>query len=169
KFDGLPLLPDSMIAGEVYEGASLRAVKTNSETGACEVRVTGVTTVGLGYECRNPSTCSSGQAFLLSGGAATANNSGVTINYSDVPLVFDAAGVADLSLYFTDVGQVRLHGELQLPAQGADPAITLRGSSTEFVVKPHHFDLVHVRNTSNVNSDGTSPFAAAGEQFQVVV
>lgn len=169
KFDGLPLLPDSMIAGEVYEGASLRAVKTNSETGACEARVTGVTTVGLGYECRNPSTCSSGQAFLLSGGAATANNSGVTINYSDVPLVFDAAGVANLSLYFTDVGQVRLHGELQLPVQGADPAITLRGSSAEFVVKPHHFDLVHVRNTSNVNSDGTSPFTAAGEQFQVVV
>lgn len=170
RFYDLPVLPASAVAGDTYSGASVRAVQTNTDTGACEARVTGSRPVRLGYECLDPGVCSGGQAFAIASGTAAANNSGAISNFNNVILNFDANGSAPIPFSFTDVGRVRLHGELLLAAEGNDPAITLPGSSADFVVKPHSFVITQARNGANAEGiDGTAGFAAAGENFRVVV
>lgn len=169
RFDGLPIVPDSLVAGSTYPDARIRVIQTNTDTGACEVRVTGSMAVGLGYECLNPLICSGGQHFTVNGSGIPANNNGAASNFSSVTLNFDATGTASIPLSFSDVGHVRLHGQLDLPPQGNHPAITLSGSSADFVVRPHHFQVMRVYNASEENTDGTTGFAAAGENFGVIV
>lgn len=169
RFDGLPILPESLIAGEQFSGATLQVVRTNNQTGACEARVVGDTRVGLGYECRNPAVCSAGQTFAVNGSGIAANHNGDQSGFDEVTLNFHSAGIASIPIHFTDVGRLRLHGKMELPARDNDPAITITGSSPEFIVRPHHFELIHARNASNAYTDGTDTFAAAGENFQVTV
>lgn len=166
---------ENQIAGVANNNPILRAVQTNTDTGACEARVAGTRTVRLGYECRNPATCSAGQTFTVNNAAIAANNSGAITNYSDVNLTFSNAGVANIPLNFTDVGLVRLHAIMALAAQGNDPPFTLTGSSNEFVVKPYSLAVSAVTNNpgctnQGVNSDGIAcGFVAADENFRVYV
>lgn len=169
RFYGLPAAPDSMVAGQTYNGATVRAVRTNTDTGACETRVTGNRTVRLAYECLDPGTCSVGQNFTVNGTGIAANHNGTVSAYADVSLSFNAAGSADIPLNFTDVGRVRLHGQLQLMEQVNEPAITLVGSSSNFVSRPHSFVITSVQNGSGMNNGITTAFNAAGEVFRVVV
>lgn len=164
RFYGLPELPASMVAGVTYNGATLRAVRTNNETGACEGRVVDNRSVGLAYECRNPLICSAGQDFLVNGMPAAANGFENPVNYNNVNLSFDANGTAQIPLNFTDVGLVQLHARLNLAAQGNDPAITLSGSSSEFVVKPYTLVVI-----DPIVADASQGFVAAGEHFSVQV
>jgi MSHA biogenesis protein MshQ len=143
--------------------AQLRAVKTNDETGACEARVQGNQWVNFAYHCINPSSCIAGQSFQVN---ATNTANPVAVN-------FDAAGVAPLTLQYSDVGQLTLEAALTLDSQGEDPAITLTGASNPFVVKPHTLVVSRVTRadgSANPKTRATGQgFVAAGEAFTVVL
>lgn len=153
--------------------AYLWAVRTNTDTGACEGRVSGGQSVNLAFECRNPDECVAGQSLLVDGSPAQPNPADSGINYATVPLSFDANGMAAVPLNYSDVGQVRLHAQLPLPASGNNPAITLAGSSNEFVVKPYTLVVSAVTSASNTPNPGTTNsgdgFVAAGEVFHAQI
>lgn len=167
-----PIPIPAMTAGD-NSPAYLWAVRTNTDTGACEGRVEGPRAVDVAFECRNPDSCVAGQSFTVNGSPAHSNPAGGAINYAAVPLNFDASGVAAVALNYSDVGQVQLHAQVPLPASDNDPAITLSGSSNEFVVKPHTLAVSAVTSASNVPNPGTTSggtgFVAAGELFHAQI
>lgn len=164
KFYGI----QHMVAG-VAHNAALRAVQTNTDTGACEARLQNTNRpVQLAYECRNPQTCVSGQVLSVAGSTVASNDAGASLAYSPVSLSFDANGVAELPLNYTDVGQLRLHAQLPLPEADNDPAIVLSGSSSEFVVKPYQVIVSEVENNPKTEESGAG-FVAAGEAFKVTL
>lgn len=165
-FYDLPDLIDSMVAGQPYASATLRAVGTDPDTGNCETRVTGNQIVRFGYECLDPLTCSAGQSFTVNGTGIASNDSGTVANFTYVSLSLDATPI---QLNFTDVGRVQLHAQLRLAAEGDDPEVTLVGVSSDFVVRPYQFVLTAAESASGVVNTGNSGFAAAGEAFRVVV
>lgn len=152
---------------------TLRAIRTDNNTGACVAQTTGTRSVNLAFECRNPTTCISGQQLRLSGTSVTGNANNASISYQPVSLTFDASGIATVSLNYDDVGLIRLHAQLNLTGVAPDPSITLAGISNEFVVKPHTLAITAVTNSANVANPGTtssgSGFVAAGEKFKVTV
>ena len=81
--------------------------------------------------------------------------------------------MAAVALNYSDVGQVRLHAQVSLPASGNDPAITLSGSSNEFVVKPHTLAVSAVTSANTTLNPGSTSggpgFAAAGEVFHAEI
>lgn len=158
----------NQVAGVSNANPVLRAIKTNTDTGACQTRVVGTRSVLLGYECTNPTSCSTGQTFSVNGSAISANNNGSVTAYTPVTLTFDAAGSASIPLNFTDVGQVRLYASMTVAASGNDPAATLTGSSSPFVVKPYTLAVSTVTGNPGTTSAG-SGFVAAGENFSVSV
>ncbi|MBK8186195.1 MAG: hypothetical protein IPK77_02475 [Cellvibrio sp.] len=154
----------------------LKAVRTNTNTGACEARVVGTRNVNLGYECVNPTSCIAGQTFTVSGTSIAANNSGASIGYTPVSLTFNANGEASIPFNYTDVGRIRLHASLPLTASGNDPAITLTGSSDNFVVRPERLAVSLVQTSGGTSNPGgtnaagaAAGFVAAGSPFRVVV
>jgi MSHA biogenesis protein MshQ len=163
-------------AGVTATTPVLRAVRTDSDTGACEARVTGTHTVNLGYECVNPTTCIAGQTFTLQGTGIAANNLNGSANRTPVSLTFNASGEAPIPFTYSDVGRVRLHASLPLTASGNNPAITLAGTSGEFVVRPERLAVTAVQRSNGSNNPGgttaagtAAGFVAAGEAFKVVV
>lgn len=163
-------------AGVTATTPVLRAVRTNSDTGACEARVAGTRTVNIGYECINPTTCVAGQVFTLQGTGVAANNLNGSANRTPVALTFNANGEAPIPFNYADVGRVRLHASLPLAASGNNPAITLAGSSSDFVVRPERLAVTAVQRSNGTNNPGgttalgaAAGFAAAGEAFKVVV
>ena len=153
----------------------LRAVETNTTTGACEARVEGPQTVGIGLECTNPLTCEAGQSFTINGNSVALNNNGAAISNTSVNLTFDANGSAPITANYTDVGQLRLHAALSLNedvGSGA-PAITLTGVSiNDFVVKPHTLVARALDDSGNLWTTTTNSgagFKAAGEDFTFIV
>ena len=158
----------NLVAGVTDSNPVLRAVQTNTDTMACETRVVGTRTVQLAYECINPTTCSSGQTFLVNGGAINPNDNGAVSSYANVSLTFNAAGTASIPLNFTDVGQVRLYANLALAASGNDPAVTLTGSSSPFVVKPYTLAVSAVTGNPGTTNAGAG-FTASWNEFSVYV
>lgn len=163
----------NQIAAQTDTEVIVRAVQANTDTGACEARVVGNQVVDFGYECLDPGSCVAGQSLTLSGGTAAATDAGGARNYAPISLTFDAQGVAAIPLNYTDVGRVRLHGSLALPANANDPADTLTGSSNSFVVKPHRLAIRSVETPSGEPNPGTTDsgngFVAAGETFIATV
>jgi len=164
----------TQIAGTTDNSVYLRAVKTNTTTGACVARFTSPQTVQLAYQCVNPTTCVAGQSLTLAGTAVQSNANSVvpaSISYTNASLTFDVNGSAAIPFNYTDVGQVHLLARLALSASGGEPAYTLTGTSNDFVVKPHSLAVSAVTNTSNVANPGTTTagtgFVAAGEKFKV--
>lgn len=164
---------NTQIAGVTNNNFILRAIRTDNSTGACVAQTTGNRSVNLAYECRNPVSCIAGQTLRLNGIAVAANNNNAAINYQAVSLNFNGAGIASIPFSYSDVGLIRLHAQLILTASGNDPAITLTGSSVEFVVKPHTLATHAITNLANTNSPQTTNsgagFIAAGEKFKVLV
>lgn len=158
----------NQVAGITDANPVLRAVQTNSDTGACEARVAGSQTVRLAYECRNPASCIAGQVLTLGGVAAASNNDGNVTAFADVALNFNVNGLASIPINYTDVGRLRLHAQLNLPANGNDPAVNLIGSSNEFVVKPYTLAVSAVSGNPGTTSGGAG-FIAAGENFSVAI
>ncbi|MBR9906825.1 MAG: hypothetical protein GYB30_02095 [Gammaproteobacteria bacterium] len=153
----------------------LRAVETNTTTGACEARLQGEQTVDIGVECTNPLTCQSGQNFLVNGTAVELNDNGTALASTSVNLTFDASGSAPITANYTDVGQLRLHASLDLvenPGNG-NPAATLTGSSiNDFVVRPHTLVARALDDTGNLwtaTTNSGAGFKAAGEDFTFIV
>ena len=164
---------DTQIAGVTNESFVLRAIRTDNNTGACVAQTTGTRSVNLAYECRNPTTCFAGQTLSINGTNIASNSNNNVSSYQPVTLTFNGSGVASIPFRYSDVGLIRLHGQLALGASGNNPAITLSGSSSEFVVKPHTLAISAVTNLADVANPATTSsgagFVAAGEKFKVSV
>jgi MSHA biogenesis protein MshQ len=153
----------------------LKAVRTDTVTGACVAQVTGTKSVDLGYECVNPATCI-GQVLSINGSPIKANAKNASITYLSQNLTFDNSGTANIPINYSDVGRVTLHGQLSLPAAGNDPAKLLQGSSNSFVVKPYTlfvsgaFTPAGGSNPAATSTAGVAAgFVAGGSPFQVKV
>lgn len=159
-------------AGVAFNGV-LRAIRTNTTTGACEARASGSQTVRLGFSCENPSSCISGQQFSINNTQIAANAGASSTNRSNVNLTFNSSGSAPLTMRYSDVGQLALHASLALPEQSPDPAVTLNGSSNAFIVRPHTLAVTQaLRQNGSVNpatQTGGNGFVAASEPFNVVI
>ncbi len=156
----------------------LKAIRTDTNTGACVAQTTGTRPVNLGYVCRNPTSCVAGQTFTVNGTniQANANTNLANPGYLPVSLTFDSTGTASIPLRYSDVGQVRLFAQLNLSATGNNPAISLVGSSTDFVVRPYTLAVSSVTSPAgSANPGGTngafanSAFLAGGAPFYVTV
>lgn len=161
----------TQVAGQTDSNVVVRAVQTD-DSGACVARVANTTFTGrLAFECRNPTTCYVGETLSLDGDNVQANDSGAAISFTTVAMDFDAQGFSSLPFLYSDVGLVRLHGEVDIPASGDDPAITLTGTSSEFIVKPYTVSFNAVETSSGVANpqalNGGTGFVAAGETFTV--
>ena len=126
----------------------------------------------LAYECVNPSTCQRDKDLTVTptGGSATGiedNNSGASLAYQAVNLVFNGSGYAPIPLVYKDVGRVRLYGALTVPASGNNPALTVTGSSNEFISKPA--DLVVSVASNPATTASGSGFITASTNFNVGV
>jgi len=125
----------------------LRAVQTNTDTGACEARITGAQAVEMGFECDNPTSCQAGERVQIDDTTDLdpGNNQGtITVsagNYDSVSLDFGVTGTAAFTLDYSDAGRIRLHARKALAASGNDPAFTLYGPSNYFIVRPFGFDI----------------------------
>lgn len=166
------------VAGTVNNNIYLRAVKTNSSTGACTARFTSPQTVPLAYQCRNPTTCVGGQTLSLNGSTnvQSNNSSAASITYSSpgVSLNFDSNGSAPIPLIYSDVGQIRLWANLALSATATEPAYTLTGTSNDFVIRPASISVFAVKTLGNVLNPGktnevgsANGFVSAGSKFKV--
>jgi MSHA biogenesis protein MshQ len=149
---------------------ALRAIRTNTDTGACEVGLVGSQTVSFAYTCINPSSCSTSELSVSAG--ETKNISGTDdgsgLLYTDLDMVFDANGSAAFNFNFPDAGQIQLHANLNVSESLPDPAFTLTGSSNEFVVRPFAFDLGFSGDYTAESSAGDR-FIPAGEDFEMSV
>ncbi|MGQ4276690.1 DUF6701 domain-containing protein [Pseudidiomarina sp. E22-M8] len=176
--DGLSVIPGQHAA--VNFSTVLRAVETNTTTGACEARVSGDHLVELAVECTNPLTCQSGQVYSVNGSTVALNDAGSAVNYSSVNLTFDNSGAATLTNNYSDVGLLQMHARLDLAAEPSaeagninDPSTTLVGTSlNDYVVKPHTLTVVALDASDQLwnATTATGPgYVAAGEAFSMVV
>lgn len=172
--DGTNRITSPLIAGQTYIQYILQAIKTDDETGACIPAITnGPQSVEMGYQCENPLTCAGSNKFSVSNLPIPGNSFGVTTNTATVNLSFDTDGEAAFSARFDDVGQIRLFAELDLPAQGDDPAYTIEGSSDHVIVKPFGFyvyaykDGMPVINNPGAQNASGDVFIGAGQDFTV--
>jgi len=119
--------------------------------------------IGLAYECRDPSSCQSGQTLTFTPDSAAGSASTPTANASGAVTATSAASTyltsslkfssvspnplpaVPFTVNYTDVGKIRLWA--RYPATSASP--TVSGSSAEFVVKPAGFVLTEIKPTSN--------------------
>jgi MSHA biogenesis protein MshQ len=149
---------------------ALRAIRTNTDTGACEAALAGTQTVSFAYTCVNPSSCSSSELSVSANNtqSITGTDNGSGLVYSNLDLVFDANGSAPFNFNFPDAGKIQLHANLIVPESLPDPAFTLTGSSNEFVVRPFAFDLGFDGDYISESATG-SRFVPAGEDFEMSV
>lgn len=181
---GLQPIQSPLTAGSISNQMILRAVETSTQTQACIARVTGSQNVNMSYECVNAGTCVRDKDLEISGTAIDENSLSNVVDYTAVNLSFNAEGEAPFTARYFDVGEIRLHAQLALPAtpatpaEAAEPAVTLIGSSASTVVMPADLRITEVKTTSAtpssvVTNPGTtttgSGFTPAGEPFTVVV
>lgn len=136
--------PSSTAPGS--QALTLRAIRTNTDTGACEAALTGSQSVDIAYECNNPTTCVGSNLLELTGTGPgsttiTRNNNGSALSYAPVNMTFDANGEAPFLFEYSDAGQISLHAQKSVAASSPDPAFTLTGSSNRFITRPFGFDL----------------------------
>ncbi|MCC7412501.1 MAG: LamG domain-containing protein [Gammaproteobacteria bacterium] len=149
---------------------TLRAVRTNSNTGACEARITGVQTVAMAFECVNPGTCQIGNGVTINDVTPIPGNPLAAVaSYANVALDFGVTGTASLSFDYLDAGAIALHARQDLPAAGNDPAFTLLGASNAFVVRPFGFDLDSANPDFHATDANGTRFVKAGQSFDVSV
>ncbi|WP_347330939.1 DUF6701 domain-containing protein [Marinimicrobium locisalis] len=171
----------TQVAGRRDPDPTLRVVRTDDETGACEAAVTNQNrSVDLAFECRNPTQCIAGQTLTLNDQAVTANNRDAALAYTSVSLSFDNDGFASIPLEYSDVGQVRLHGRVEVPVENDPNRVdTVSGDSNEFIVRPYTLAVTAVRDGAGADAPGwgtnagqdpqSEGFVAAGETFSVTV
>jgi MSHA biogenesis protein MshQ len=154
------------------QNLTLRAVRTNTDTGACEAALQGTTAVDLAYECNNPTTCTASNLLSLTGsstGNPNRNNNGaVTKNYTSVDMLFDANGEAPFLFNYADAGEITLHARKAVAANDPDPAFELIGQSNPFVVTPFAFHFLVADEPAQTNGAGLT-YRKAGEAFDVTL
>jgi MSHA biogenesis protein MshQ len=160
---------------------ALQAVRTDTKTGACtSVFASGTSvTIGLAYQCNNPSVCVAGQTFTITNNGTTtalaSNPNSSLTNYTQVPLRFSTANAEALvSVKYSDAGQVTLAEKYAIPlANGAASGNTMLGAG-QFVVQPYTLQLSAIMNGSNVANPAASTatgavFTGAGQSFKATV
>lgn len=171
--DGTSPIASPLVAGQASGNLILRAVQTDTETGACISRVTGSQTVSMSYVCVDPGTCIRNQDGQVNATAIEENNVGSIVDLTPVSLTFDAQGEASFSFTYFDVGAVQLYAALTLPATSDEPAITLEGQSGSTVVRPADFVVTSVvGGGGEMNPQSTttgSGFIPASAPFSVEV
>lgn len=169
--DGTDPIATPLTSGTLSNPLILAAIETNLDTGACQARLLGSTSVELAYECVNPITCIRNQDMEINGTAIEENDLFSVSDFTDVALTFDADGEAPFSIEYFDVGNVRLHAQLSLSAGGGQPATTIIGSSATTTVKPADIVITAIETLGNIaNPGGTATgdgFVAAGAAFAV--
>lgn len=157
----LPTQTAGTASGTYY----LRAVQTNTSTGACTSALSGANTVNWAYQCNNPATCSSGNLMSINGGAATAitgnPNTGVP-SYGSVAMTFDGNGSAPFTYTYADVGQVTLYAS---KSAGGSLLSSLAGNSNAFVVKPANLVVSNLKQTATPNLANPAAASATGAKF----
>jgi MSHA biogenesis protein MshQ len=161
---------------------ALQAVRTDTVTFACtSVFASGTTvSIGLAYQCNNPTTCVAGQTLKLTNNGTTTAlasnpNSGIA-TYTTVPLKFSTAKAeAPFTLTYSDAGQISLVAKYTIPlGSGASSGSTMLGAS-QFVVQPYTLQLSGIKTTSgNVANPAASTaagtvFIGAGQSFTATV
>ncbi|MCG6199698.1 DUF6701 domain-containing protein [Psychromonas antarctica] len=147
---------------------TLGAVRTNTDTGACEAALEGTTAVELAYECNDPTTCTASDLLSLTGvntATISRNDNAVTPkSYSSVNMKFDANGIAPFSFNFSDAGKITLYARKTVAAKSPQPSFTLLGQSNKFVTRPFAFHIDVPDNPSATNAN-EGKFKKAGESF----
>ena len=147
----------------------LRAIQTNTDTGACEAALVGNQTVDIAYTCKDPSSCSARQlSFTAAEINVTGTNDGAGLSYTGVDMLFDVSGSAPVRFNFPDAGKIQLHANLIVPEASPEPEFTLTGNSNEFVVRPFSFDLGFTGSYSAADENGTR-FVSAGTPFPMTI
>ncbi len=139
-------------------------MQTNTDSGACEARLLNTQTISLAYECQNPVTCQASDRVTVNSASIPGNPYGSVSSYRDVTLNFGTDGRASLTFSYSDAGQVVLHAMKSIAAAGAEPEVTVSGSSNSFVVRPFGFYLDIPSNPEATDGNG-GVFKRAGETF----
>lgn len=154
--------------GPGSQSLTLRAVQTNTDTGACEAALQGATTINIAYECDDPAACTGSNALSFTGNAtvnAQRNNSGASLSYTPVSMQFNANGEAPFRFNYADAGALTLHARVDVAASSPDPAFTLLGSSNAFVVRPFAFEMdVSGQRAADFADDGVLNDSTASNQ-----
>ncbi len=171
--DGTNPISGPSIAGVNSDQIILRAVETSTETGECIARFTGTQTVDLAYECVNPSSCVRDKDLSVNGTGIEENNLSAVVDFEPLSLTFDAEGEAVLTAQYFDVGEIRLHAEVDLAATASEPAQTLTGGSDTTIVRPDDLVITLVEAPDTTANPATtssgSGFVPAGTAFTVNV
>ena len=157
----------------VGQNLSLKAIKTDDETGACVPALQGptATNVDIAYECNSPATCSSNGLLSFEGQPLTGDNQGNGPSYVSVPMVFDGNGEADFNFSFVDAGQITLRAQKSVAASDPDPAFTLSGTSNAFWVRPFELQLSAQSAGSDIdgNTSNSATIHKAADPFNLEV
>ncbi|MCG8672037.1 MAG: LamG domain-containing protein [Pseudomonadales bacterium] len=147
----------------------IRAVRTDNNTGACVARMTGSQDVEFSYVCINPNSCALTQGVAIDGTSINGDSTGSV--YQTVNLNFNGSGESSFSYVHNDAGQTRLLARKSLTASGTDPAITLTGTSNDFVTVPAGFCIEATESNNSCASpyQDCSVFKAAGENFTLQI
>ncbi|MFT5083243.1 MAG: MSHA biogenesis protein MshQ [Lentisphaeria bacterium] len=171
--DGTDPIAGPFVAGDLSVPFVLKAIETSSETGACVARLLGSQNVNFAYECRNPNSCVRDQDMQIAGSAIEDNNNALVVDFSSLAVNFDGEGEVALNLRYFDAGLVRLHANVSLAANDPDAAITLNGTSAEFVVRPADLRIVSIQTVGGAPNPGSTGsglgFVSAGSAFSVAV
>ena len=174
RFNSDGSLSSPTTAGSTSPSQLLRAIRTDSNTGACTAAIAGSQIVQMAYECVNPSSCVRDRDLDIGATSIEDNPSGIVVDYAPVTLTFSASGEAPFTFNYKDVGEFRLHASTTLAAVGDDPAITLSGSSSSAISRPADLVVTEVETLAAVinpeasDEDGDA-FVTAGDNFRVTV
>lgn len=167
----LPTQTAGTTSGNYY----LRAVKSNTATGACISALSGTQSIGMAYRCNDPTSCSSSNLLTIDNGIGTTaiqrNDNSPPITYQPLNLTFDSNGSAPFSFTYGDVGRITLYAQ---KAANSNLLATLNGSSNPFVVKPYDFLLSSIKCSDGTSNPGAldatgAKFCKAGANFSVTV
>jgi len=158
------------------QSLTLRAVRTNTDTGACEAALQGTTVVEIAYECNNPTSCTASNLVSLTGVSTATisrnDNAAATKSYTSVNMEFDSNGEAPFLFNYADAGEITLHAHKSVAANEPDPAFELIGASNSFWVSPDKL-LVTAKTSGNSVINGNTVSHAtkhkAGENFNLEV
>ncbi len=175
---GTQISGKSTLQAPASQAIVVRALETDSETGACVGRLPpGPYSVDFAYECRTPGNCASNAALNLAGTDIDDNDLGAVSQFSTVNnLPFLEVGgfpQASIPFRYDDAGQIALYARLFIPAIGEEPAITLEGASNAFVVRPFALGIDSVNAGAQTNPGGTASggagFVAAATPFDYTI
>ncbi|MDM3870888.1 LamG domain-containing protein [Porticoccus sp. W117] len=153
----------NQVAGVASSGLRLRAVRTNPAGNCVALYPNETRNIGFAATYRNPTTGAGVSPTINSTAINSVANGSALTSYTNVSLSFDTNAIANITFNYNDVGQLQLHAQ---DSSGANLATT-RGSSGDFVVRPHHFDIAVASNPgTTTNGNG---FVAAGAAFSGTV